>query len=281
MLALPADPRNRIAMPIRRALLLLLPVLLAACAHSSPEKIATTGSAPDAQRWADAAQLVLVTTPGWDATTGELRRYERDGRGWRQVGEAAPITVGRAGSAWGIGLNASHGEGPVKREGDGRAPAGVFAIGTAFGYAGDARTGLDYRAMGYNDWCIDVPGSPMYNRIVDRSTSKAAGLDKSSEPMRLDLHANGDQRYRQGFVIEHNANGATPNGGSCIFAHLWGKPGQATAGCTAMAPESMQALLGWLDRRRKPVFVLLPDAQYAQLREAWNLPATDATEAAR
>ena len=259
----------------RRLALPLLVASLAACAHAPAPRQA---AAP----WEGAGQLVLVTTADWDATGGELRRYERVGKGWKQVGDAAPIMVGRTGTAWGIGLNATHPDaGPVKHEGDGKAPAGVFAIGTAFGYAGDAATGLEYNGMGYNDWCIDVPESPMYNRIVDRSLAKAPGLDKSSEPMRLDLHAKGDQRYREGFVIQHNANGAVANGGSCIFAHLWGKPGQATAGCTAMAPETMQPLLAWLDRTRKPVFVLLPQAQYAALKRDWNLPEIAGLEQAR
>ena len=253
-------------MPIRRTATALLALLVAGCAHHVPLP------ASDASQWADAGQLVLVTSADWDATGGELRRYEREGDGWKQVGEAVPVTLGRSGSGWGLGLNPHRGDGPVKREGDGKAPAGVFAIGTAFGYAADATTGLDYKGMGVNDWCIDVPESPMYNRIVDRSVAKAPGLDKSSEPMRLDLHAKGDQRYRQGFVIQHNVDGATPRGGSCIFAHLWGSPGQATAGCTAMAPETMQPLLAWLDRSRKPVFVLLPKAQYAALKHEWNLP---------
>lgn len=246
---------------------LFLPaLLLAACAHA-PEPRGGT-----ARAWDDAGQLVLVTTADWEATQGELRRYERVGAGWRQVGTAAAISVGRTGTAWGRGLHPAQADGPQKREGDGKAPAGIFAIGTAFGYAPGADTRLAYQGMDVNDWCIDVPESPLYNRIVDRSVTKAPGLDKSTEPMRLDLHANGDQRYRQGFVIQHNAD-AVPGAGSCIFAHLWGKPGQVTAGCTAMAPDTMQALLGWLDRGRTPVFVLLPRAQHEALRAAWNLPS--------
>ena len=253
-------------MQIRRAAPFLLALLLAACAH---KPMAASG---ETARWAGAGQLVLVTSADWDATGGELRRFERDGEGWSQVGDAVPITLGRTGSAWGIGLNDARSDGPVKREGDGKSPAGVFAIGPAFGYAANVRTGLDYRAMGRNDWCIDVPESAYYNRIVDRSVVKAPGLDKSSEPMRRDLHVDGDQRYREGFVIEHNANGATRQGGSCIFAHLWKAPGETTAGCTAMAPASMDALLAWLDVRRKPVFVLLPKAQYIALKQRWMLP---------
>lgn len=253
-------------MMFRRCTLLILPLLLAtACTHRSP-------ASAEATNWATAEQLVLVTTADWDAPAGSLRYYERAGTGWRQVGKAVDVTVGRKGTAWGIGLHAARNDGPVKREGDGKAPAGVFAIGTAFGYAEGARTGLDYKGMGHNDWCIDVPESSYYNQIIDRSLVKAPHLDKSSEPMRRDIHVDGDQRYREGFVIEHNANGAVANGGSCIFAHLWKMPGEATAGCTAMAPDHMTPLLAWLDARKRPVFVELPQAQYAQLRTRWNLP---------
>ena len=260
-------------MPFRRIAPLLLALSLTACAHTA--SIGTPDT--DARHWAHASQLVLVTSADWNATGGELRRFEREGNGWKQVGDAMPVTLGRNGSGWGLGLNPQRGDGPVKREGDGKAPAGVFAIGTAFGYAEQATTGLAYQAMTTNDWCIDVPASNYYNKIIDRSTVKAPLLDQSSEPMRLDLHNKGDQRYREGFVIEHNTDGKVARGGSCIFAHLWGQPGQATAGCTAMAPDTMQALLAWLDHSRKPVFVLLPDAQYRALRQDWALPAiTDA-----
>src|SRR5690606_38173155 len=145
-------------MPIRSVAALLLTTMLAACAHAPA---ATTAAAA----WSDSRQMVLVTTVDWNATTGELRRFERDGAHWREVGEAAPISVGRTGTAWGIGLHPARADGPVKREGDGKAPAGVFAIGTAFGYAADADTGLAYQGMDANDWCIDVPESPLYNRI--------------------------------------------------------------------------------------------------------------------
>ena len=263
-------------MPIHRTATFRLPLLLAtACAHSP-----SNNASNEARHWADAGQMVLVTTANWESTNGELRRYERDGSGWKQIGETSEIVVGRTGTAWGIGLNTQHGEGPVKREGDGKAPAGVFSIGPAFGYADSAITGLTYKTMGQNDWCIDVPDSAYYNQIIDRSVVKAPLLDQSSEPMRRDIHADGDQRYREGFVIEHNAAN-TRNAGSCIFAHLWSAPGSTTAGCTAMAPASMDTLLAWLDEKRKPVFVQLPQAQYAQLRTEWKLPLISNTDAAR
>jgi L,D-peptidoglycan transpeptidase YkuD (ErfK/YbiS/YcfS/YnhG family) len=248
------------------------PLLIAAC-MSVLAACASMQSTGESRAWAGAEQMIVVVTGDWDAPSGELRRYERAGVGaaWREVGEAAPVTVGRAGSAWGIGLHPAQSSGPRKREGDGRAPAGVFALGTAFGYANGAATALPYRAMSGSDYCIDVPDSPLYNRIVDAREVGENAVAGSTEPMRRDLHANGDQRYRLGFVIEHNPN-AQPGAGSCIFAHLWKAPGEPTAGCTAMADRVMEQVVAWLDPRRKPVFVLLPQSEYQRLRSSWTLP---------
>jgi L,D-peptidoglycan transpeptidase YkuD (ErfK/YbiS/YcfS/YnhG family) len=246
-----------------RSVIVLATVLLAGCAGMATRSEGTA--------WDDARQLVLVTTADWNATTGTLHRYERDRGAWREVGAAAPITVGRSGSAWGVGLHEAQADGPQKREGDGRAPAGVFRIGTAFGYANAEATGWPYQSMSASDWCIDVPASPLYNRIVDAKDVGDAAVAGSTEPMRRDLHAKGDTRYKLGFVIEHNPDNRS-GAGSCIFAHLWKAPGEPTAGCTAMAEPAMQALLAWLDPARKPVFVLLPNDELERLQKHWQLP---------
>ncbi|MGN7724746.1 L,D-transpeptidase family protein [Luteimonas sp. 22616] len=248
-----------------RIVLAFAVLLLAGCT--------TVGPRADASAWRDARQLVLVTTADWDATTGTLRTFVRDdGDAWREQGEAAPVSIGRSGSAWGIGLHAAQAGGPIKREGDGRAPAGVFAIGQAFGYAAQGGTALPYAQMQASSWCMDVVASPLYNRIVDARQVGDAAVQGSSEPMRLDLHNDGDQRYRSGFVIEHNPD-ARRGAGSCIFAHLWKAPGAPTAGCTAMADATMQRLYGWLRPDSKPVFVLLPTAEYDRLQAVWHLPS--------
>jgi L,D-peptidoglycan transpeptidase YkuD (ErfK/YbiS/YcfS/YnhG family) len=221
-------------------------------------------------------QLVVVLTPNWDAPQGRLARFERDAGGaWRPVGASFPVMLGRSGSAWGLGVHAPQADGPQKAEGDGRAPAGVFAIGTAFGYADRTATRLAYAPMQREHWCIDVPGSPLYNRIVDTREVGAQAIEGSTEPMRRDLQKEGDPRYRLGFVIEHNAMGVD-RAGSCIFAHLWKGPDVPTAGCTAMADADMATLLGWLDPAATPRFVLLPVQAYARLQAAWDLPAPGA-----
>ena len=250
-------------MKIRALVAIACLALQVGCASLNP-------GSHEASHWRQARQLVLVTTADWNADRGVLRRYERATHGWKQIGDAQPVLVGRSGSAWGLGLHDAHHPGPVKREGDGRSPAGVFTIGEAFGYAPTATTALPYAPMQASNYCVDVSGSPLYNRIVDANVVDAAAVAGATEPMRRDLH-DGDQRYRLGFVIEHNAR-AAPMAGSCIFAHLWKSPDDPTTGCTAMAPAVMETVLAWLRPERDPVFVLLPLAEYAQLRSDWNLP---------
>jgi L,D-peptidoglycan transpeptidase YkuD (ErfK/YbiS/YcfS/YnhG family) len=226
----------------------------------------------EAAAWSGARQMVLVTTPDWNTDHGMLQTFERDGAAWKEVGAPAPVTIGKAGAGWGLGLNAPRHDGPVKREGDLRSPAGVFDIGEAFGYAAKADTAMPYRALSATDYCVDVSGSPQYNRIVDADIAGQKAVEGSTEPMRRDIHVHGDQRYRQGFVIEHNPQ-QRAQGGSCIFAHLWKSPVDATTGCTAMAPPLMHRLLAWLRPQDHPVFVLLPRPAYDKLHAPWHLPA--------
>lgn len=260
-------------MPVRHDILAaaLLLVMFAGSAHA-----AATPASP----WRDARQMILVTTADWNVDHGSLRTYTRDGDGWREVRTATPVTIGKNGAGWGLGLNAPQSNGPAKREGDNRSPAGVFRIGASFGYAKIADTAMPYLALNATEYCVDVSGAAHYNQIVDAKVVGAEAVKGSTEPMRRDLHVNGDQRYRLGFVIENNPQ-AVPNGGSCIFAHLWKSPTDATAGCTAMTPSVMQSLLAWLKPQDHPVFVLLPQAEYERLRVQWQLPVIAAADAGR
>ncbi|MCC4601074.1 L,D-transpeptidase family protein [Xanthomonas melonis] len=234
----------------------------------------TVAAAQPIQAVQQARALIVVTTHDWDSTQARLQTFTRTDGQWRPAGAGFAVALGRHGSAWGEGLHPAQPNGPQKREGDGRSPAGVFAIGPAFGYATHLNTALPYQAMTATHYCMDVPASPLYNRIVDAAQVGQAAVAGSTEPMRLDLRTPGDGRYREGFVIAHNP-AAIAGRGSCIFAHLWRSPGQVTAGCTAMDPADMQRLLAWLKPADHPLFVLLPRAEYARLQTTWQLPALD------
>lgn len=219
----------------------------------------------------ESRQLILVTTGGWDAVDGEMKLYERDSINdqWKAVGEKIPVVVGRNGMAWGKGLHGGAiGEGPVKQEGDGRSPAGIFSLSSAFGYAPRehaVEVRLPYVQAVATLECVDDPQSAHYNRIVDCAVVENSDW-KSSERMLRD-----DDQYRWVVVVDHNAKGE-PGCGSCVFLHIWEAPGKGTAGCTAMISSSMEDLLRWLDEKNRPVLVQLPQAEFERLRKAWGLP---------
>ena len=242
-------------------------IALSACASTTSQPAAST------LPWSNARQMVVVTSNGWDDVRGTLRRFERSsGKDWQQIGAAQPVMLGRSGIGWGIGLHPAQSNGPQKREGDGRNPAGVFAIGPAFGYGASTQTALTYLPMQATSWCMDVPGSSLYNQIVDSREVGDAAVEGSSERMRLDLQTQGDDRYKIGFVIQHNPRNVSGMG-SCNFAHLWGNPDKTTAGCTAMNEPVMRETLAWLSPAANPVFVQLTDADYDTRQTTWQLPA--------
>lgn len=215
-------------------------------------------------------QVVLMISDNWQDHTGVLHRFERIDEQWQQVGSQFPVSLGRAGLAWGKGLHPTQ-TGEVKKEGDGKAPAGIFTLGNAFGYLTQLNTGLAYQKMTGNDFCVDVNGSPYYNQVVSKLNVGEEGIKGSSEPMRRDIHLKGDDKYKKGVVIEHNVQNISA-AGSCIFMHIWHGPSLATAGCTAMSESNITELLAWLDGTKNPLYVALPKAEYLTKKSAWALP---------
>lgn len=213
--------------------------------------------------------MVVVTTEAWGASNGTLWRFARVSGTWQKQGEPVPVTVGSAGLGWGSGLHPGA-DGPVKREGDRRSPAGVFHIGAAYGYAASAPpgTGTDYRQLRASDRCVDDSSSKHYNQIVDATAVN--GDWKSAEIMRRD-----DELYRWVVLIEHNARSPVPDHGSCIFFHVWRDRESPTVGCTAMGREDIESLMRWLAPSATPVAVVLPRGVYDQLRSSWSLPQLD------
>jgi D-alanyl-D-alanine dipeptidase len=217
-----------------------------------------------------------VLTADWRAIPGTLQRYERASSmaKWQPVGGPINIVVGRSGLAWGIGLNAPPAAAvaavdPLKIEGDGKAPAGVFALGGAFGYAPLAQVAaihMSYLQTQDSDLCVDDPDSRYYNTLV--STTGVHRDWKSAEMLRRN-----DDLYRLGIVVEHNWGDAKKRGkGSCIFLHIWSGADQGTDGCTAMSEPAIRELIAWLDPKLRPVLVQLPANQYSRLKASWRLP---------
>ncbi len=223
-------------------------------------------------RWT--RQLIVVTSDDWNAVTARLQRFERsnDASGWRALGPAIDVVVGRGGMGWGIGLHGTHSvHGPVKREGDGRAPAGVFFLNTIFGYAKASEAGIatfPYREVTPSTQAIEDEQSKYYNRLVDSAQIDDRDWHGSEIMLRP------DNLYRWGVVVEHNWK-AFRGGGSCIFMHIWRGPQHGTAGCTAMPPDDMEDIVRWLDWQKHPLLVQLPAQTYDMMKDRWGLPDPD------
>jgi D-alanyl-D-alanine dipeptidase len=216
-------------------------------------------------------QCVVVVTENWSATTGVLRAFERDGSNdrWKPRGAGVPVVVGKKGLAWGRGLVAISAPGdPMKIEGDNKAPAGIFRLRSAFGYAPRRSADwvkLPYLALSKQIEGVDDPRSRYYNQLVDRS--KVARIDwRTSEQM---LRADGV--YKWGIFVEHN-RAARPGAGSCIFLHVWRHRAAATAGCTAMPENELVKLLRWLDPAAHPILVQMPRSNYPAAQSKFGLP---------
>jgi D-alanyl-D-alanine dipeptidase len=281
--------------------LLLLLLILASSAASQETAIWRS--------WQGEKKLIVVTTPNWDSVQGTLTRYERRDRRWIKVSEPIPVVVGHAGLAWdpalirqspgryrrsinpdssnpGSSNPDSSNPGPIKHEGDGRSPAGVFQLkGEAFGFASQLPGSRLYIPLTPTIECVDDPDSRYYGKIVDRA--KVDQVDwKSSEKM------SSIPQYRWGVVVNYNTDHPVRGDGSCIFLHQWSGPASGTAGCTAMSPQDIEALVHWAEPaaaseppavaggalqgsndEARTVLVQLPRSEYQRLHVHWQLPA--------
>lgn len=219
---------------------------------------------------ADRTQLVAVVSDDWNQFQATLRRYERaPGERWKPVGRPVDVVLGRQGYGWGRGLHGSGAPeghpGPLKREGDGRSPAGVFGMGTVYGYdAVQEGVSLPYVQATAELRCVDDPRSSHYNRIV--STADTEVDWQSAERMRRD-----DDLYVLAIVVEHNTEATKVRAGSCIFIHLWEGPDKGMSGCTAMSMDALHAFAAWLEPNAA-VLVALPRSEYEALKRPWGLP---------
>jgi L,D-peptidoglycan transpeptidase YkuD (ErfK/YbiS/YcfS/YnhG family) len=214
-----------------------------------------------------AQQLIVVVAPDWSSTSAVMTRYDLRNGKWEAAAAPTAVILGRTGLAWGHrGLSEIDSRnGPMKREGDGKSPAGAFRLGTAFGFAAaPSSLRLPYRQLRDTTECVDDSSSSHYNTIVDRNAVTRVDWS-SSEKMRSIAV------YEHGVVVVQN-DPPRPTGGSCIFLHLVDPKGRPTAGCTSMSPEAMDALLQWVDPARAPLLVQLPQAEYDRLRPLWRLP---------
>ena len=196
----------------------------------------------------DTKQLIVVSTKNWFTPNGTLQRYDKQGNSWHKIGKEISIKLGRNGLGWGRGLHTIPKDAKIiKKEGDGKAPAGIFSLKQAFGY-NPFVVEYPYEVYKTTDHCVDDVNSKLYNKIVDSTKVK---IDyKSKEHMKFPK-----DYYKYGIVVNHNhidEAGAVKGAGSCIFIHIKKVP---TAGCTVMSEGEMKEIIKWLNAENEPLLV--------------------------
>jgi L,D-peptidoglycan transpeptidase YkuD (ErfK/YbiS/YcfS/YnhG family) len=219
-------------------------------------------------------QLAVSIASSWDATSGKLQLFEREGATWRPASAPFHVLYGKSGLAWGRGALGTNEPGPQKTERDKRAPAGVFKIGKIYTYDPALPDGARYpfyTITGADAW-IDDPNLPHYNQhVVVDPANPPPWFEK--QKMRLN-----DPPHRWLIEIRHNADPPVPNAGSAIFFHIQRGPNRASTGCTVMPEASIVRIIRWLRKEKNPYYVLLPRDEYLRRWKAWGLPSPEAAE---
>ncbi len=220
-------------------------------------------------------QMLLVISESSTSTKGKLVYYERDNdeSPWQNISNIIPVVLGRNGLGWGQGLNSiDSSKLPIKTEGDGRSPAGVFELGAAFGYASaEEMEGLNISYIPITEMveCIDDINSNYYNMIVTRDEIEEVDWQSSEKMFFAEIW------YEQGIVVEQNVAPIIKGSGSCIFLHNWSQPNETSAGCTEMEPAKLTELIRWLDSSSNPILVQLTKQLFTDFQQLWQLPSPE------
>jgi len=200
-------------------------------------------------------QLIVAVSNSWSSPNAKLYLYEKVKGKWKRVDGPIKSVIGKRGSGRGLGkVNLS--KGPNKKEGDKKAPAGVFEIPFIFGSGADHYK-YPYKKMTKNSICVDDSNSKYYNQIVDKQK-----VDKDYHSFENMLLKSG--LYSKGLFIAHNSK-SIKGRGSCIFLHIRKSGWRATAGCTTVERRVVEKIMKWLDPQKKPMFVLAPKSEISKL----------------
>lgn len=196
-----------------------------------------------------AQQTLLVVGDGYNSNKAILYSFEDN----KKVIGPIEVNLGSNGLGFGLGeielLQTKNA--PIKREGDKKAPIGVFTINALFGYQKDLEFNMPYLHATNDLICVDDSDSEFYNKII----KKPDVLPKSFEEMRRE-----DGQYELGIVVGHNKE-QQREAGSCIFIHVEKSEGASTAGCTSMSLTDIKKIVSWLDKEKNPILIQITKQQ--------------------
>ena len=200
-------------------------------------------------------QIILVIGDDFNSSKANMYCYEDD----KKVFDKIIVNIGKNGLGWGLGevkLTQKPHE-AIKKEGDKKAPVGIFKLVSSFGYAKKEVFNIKYTHLSKNLICVDDSKSNFYNQIITMPNIKP----KSYEIMRRN-----DKQYELGIVVAHNKN-QIKKAGSCIFIHVQKSKNSPTAGCTSMSLKNIKKILKWLDKKKNPILIQIPKSSLSEVKK--------------
>lgn len=218
----------------------------------------------------DSSQCVLGVADGWNSSNVTLSYFERKNGKWQRIGEDWKGRLGAKGLVWGRGIHTNPEGATLKKEGDGRSPAGVFELGGVWGVHKSVRKHPEtfYHQVTSRDLWVEDGDSKYYNQFITLNHDPKTEWEKKAQMVQ------NDYPHSLKMFIAHNAYpNVVANGGSSIFFHIWRRGGAAaTAGCTTMVEDKLSWLIATVDPGRRPLYVLLPRSEYEKYKPIWKLP---------
>jgi L,D-peptidoglycan transpeptidase YkuD (ErfK/YbiS/YcfS/YnhG family) len=216
--------------------ILLTVVFLVSC--SSKQKISEQNLCQQLkskyQELGSPSKIIFVLPKNWNSSRANLSFWQRDADNkWKKEEQEIDVMIGRSGL--GLGLDWYHLQRfyktvPLKKEGDGKTPFGMYLLGKKFGKlpAGDFNQTDNFIELNEGTKCVDDADSPYYSRIVE--TTKGAVLVEPTWKSAEDMYK--EPFYQQGIVVDYRTKGVDKSG-SCIFMHLENTSVKGTSGCIA------------------------------------------------
>lgn len=198
--------------------------------------------------------VMIVEVPDISGHQGSVTLFERAGTAepW-QAGRRLTAVIGRKGFGWAWAhRDRTTTPAPIKREGDGKTPGGIFPLGSAFGFENSPLPGY-LRLRPGREFCVSDAKSQSYNQILpEKPAGDVEGEDMGATAL-----------YRQGLFIGYPSD-AAERAGSCIFVHVWRSSSSPTAGCVALAQSDVEFVQRWSAGKSAHI-AILPRAEAESL----------------
>ncbi len=194
-------------------------------------------------------QVLFVKTRAVDSVKGMMFLYERKSNkaAWK-IDDSFAVVVGKNGLGGDSNSPIPLPDLLMKKEGDGKSPAGIFPLGVVFSYHDLKHIKMPFKQVDTLCHCVDDTASSYYNTLIVADTAKQRY--NSFEYMKRR-----DDFYEYGIWVSYNSHPVVAGNGSCIFIHVWKDENSGTSGCTAMSKQNIMKLVYWLKQNKHPVML--------------------------